>query len=129
MKKVNKIAQARWIAEYLANGGNKSRAAKTIGINKDTVTDWYKDPIFVQQVADAEEELYDGLKNALLERAKEKSDMLGIFFLKAKYPHIYDDNYRKIKWEQQKEDELRAKYPLPQIQIIAEPKLDEPKEP
>lgn len=129
MKPANKIKQAQFIAEYISNGGNKSAAAKTIGINRDTALKWFKnDPDFARRLEEAEEELYEGLKLALLERAKEKSDTLGIFFLKAKYPEIYDDNYRKIRWEQQKEDELRQKYPLPQIQIVAEPKLEEPKE-
>lgn len=127
-KKTDEIRQAQFLAEYINCMGSKSKAAKAAGISIDTVKTWCKKPEFAAQVAEAKKDLVDKLIAAGLERAVNKSDLLLMFFLKSFDSEQFDENYRRTKWEQNKEDELRQKYPLPQIQIISEPKLDTPKQ-
>jgi hypothetical protein len=124
----NRDAQARYISAHVECGGVKSRACDKSGVDRATLYTWLKsDDVFKQNLKDAEDKLYETLVAAGIERAARKSDTLLIFFLKARYPEIYDDNYRKVQWEKNAEAELRDQHPLPQIIVMGDPKPEQPK--
>lgn len=85
---------------------------------------WFKNEEFAAAVIEAEDEWYEVLRASLYKRAVEKSDVLGMFFMKARYPETYDDNYRARKLKSEIIDDIRKE--LPQITIEAQPKLSEP---
>ena len=124
----NKTRQARYIQSHLACYGVKREASRKSGIPLSTIMSWFaNDDAFCAEVKEAEDQLYEELFASGIKRAKEKSDTLAIFFLKARYPELYDDNYRKIQWEKNAEAELREKHPLPAIMVMADPKPEQPK--
>ena len=95
----NRLKQEQYIAAYIACGGVKLRAAKKVGAAYSNVKLWFEqDEWFKQRIEEAESEWLDGIRAALMKRAIEKSDTAAFFFLKAKYPEIYDDDVRKAKW-------------------------------
>lgn len=85
---------------------------------------WFKNEDFVFAVNEAEDEWYEVLRASLYKRAVEKSDVLGMFFMKARQPEIYDDNYRARKLKTEILEDIRRE--LPQITIEPQPKLSEP---
>ena len=119
-----KPIQEQFIIEYVSCGGVKSRAAKKCGVPYITAKMWFKNEEFANAVKEAEDEWYEVLRASLYKRAVEKSDVLGMFFMKARYPEIYDDNYRNKRFQ----DELIQKVKDSLAPIILEPqaKLDKP---
>lgn len=98
-RKTNLLAQEQFIAEYLANGGVKLRAANKLKISYSQVKKWFvDDEEFKARIAEAESQWMDGIRAALMKRAMEKSDTAAIFLLKAHDPEQYDDNIRKAKY-------------------------------
>ena len=85
---------------------------------------WFKNEDFATAVTEAEDEWYEVLRASLYKRAVEKSDVLGMFFMKARYPEIYDDNYRNKRFQV----ELIQKVKESLAPIILEPqaKLEKP---
>ena len=76
----------------LAELGTVTAACKACGIRRDSVYDWrLDDPAFGKGWEDAFATYYDGLEAVAFERAKEKSDLLMIFTLKAGKPEKYHD--------------------------------------
>lgn len=117
--------QDRYIEHHVACGGQKTAAAKKAGLEIRNVFRWFqKDEEFRARVKEAEDQLYEKLVAAGLKRAMEKSDTLTIFFLKARYPDIYDDNIRQKRFL----DEIvsKVKDSLPVIQLEPEEKLEKP---
>lgn len=71
----------------------KALAAEAIGRTTTTVWRWeQEDADFRAAVLDVEELNTDELEQMLRERAKEKSDLLGIFLLKGARPEKYREN-------------------------------------
>ena len=116
--------QEKFIIEYFNAGGVKIRAARAAEVPYQTVMNWFKDERFVTRITEIEGEWYEELRKEGLARAKSKSDVLLMFFLKARYPEIYDDNYRNKRFQ----DELIQKVKDSLAPIILEPqaKLDKP---
>jgi len=118
--------QEEFLAEYIENRGVKFRAARKLGLKYATVMSWFKKKYFLDRFNELEKMFKDGVEDACRARAIAKSDVLGIFFMKAEKPEIYDDNYRKIKWEKEAAEEMLKKYPLPRIQIVSSAPLEKP---
>lgn len=97
-KKVNVVAQDLFIQSYIANGGKKIQACKKAGIPYSTYKNWLKDPAFLERMDEARVHHVEELAHYGLQRAKEKSDTLYIFHMKALDPERFDDNIRKAKW-------------------------------
>ena len=73
--------------------GTMEGACKAAGISKIVVYDMLKKyPKFRAAWEDAKESFVDGLEEAGIKRAKERSDLLLMFFLKAHRPHLYREN-------------------------------------
>lgn len=124
----NRARQSKYIAAHVACGGVKLKACEQAGIDRSTLYKWLdQDKIFQKNLKNAEDRLYESLVAAGLQRAGLKSDILLMFFLKARFPEIYDDNYRKVQWEKKAEAELRELHPLPQILVQPMLKPDEPR--
>lgn len=114
IKSGKELRQEEFINEYLSNGGYKSTAAKAIGVHYDTIKSWFReDKQFKERLSEAEETFYEDLKRIAVSRAKEKSDTLMIFLLKALRPEVYDDNIRKLNY--MKDNDVSD---APEIQLI-----------
>ena len=95
-KKLSKKQKA-YAEYYVAEPVTKKEAAEHVGIVPQTASNWFKLDIFNAYIADLEECRLRLLEQALRARAVKKSDMLGIFFMKAADPEQYDDNIRKLR--------------------------------
>lgn len=74
----------------LAKYGSISAACRATGTGRQTHYDWLKaDPDYAQGFADANEERIERLEAEADRRAKEGSDVLLIFLLKAARPSVY----------------------------------------
>ena len=88
-----------WKEEFLeelqANGGFVQHACDAVGIVRST---FYRarqqDEAFAVAVADARDYGTESLEREVYRRAFAGSDLLAMFTLKARLPHIYRDNYR-----------------------------------
>jgi len=116
--------QEKFIVEYFLQGGVKTRAAKKADVPYRTVLHWFENEEFKKRIAEIEGEWYDELTKEGIARAKAKSDVLLIFFLKARFPEMYDDNYRARRLKAEIIDDIRKE--LPQITIEGQEKLREP---
>jgi len=99
VKKEISRKQREYVAVYISNGGNKSAACKVVGCSMRSVLYWHKQKLFKAYVQEQEQQWFDALRAQLMKRAMEKSDTLGIFFLKSHNPELYDDAIRKLKYE------------------------------
>ena len=78
--------------ETLRDGNSVATAAKRIGVSRKTVYEWRKaDDEFRAEWETALEEGTDGLEDVAIKRAKEGSDTLLIFMLKARRREVYAD--------------------------------------
>lgn len=87
-----------FVEEYVKNYGHRRKAAEAAGINYDDMAPFFKDESFLAVLKEAQERWHEELRNVAIERAKQKSDILLIFMLKALKPELYDDDVRKIAW-------------------------------
>ncbi len=87
------LSAAQFLAVYRRNG-NRREACEAVGINRGTYYDWRRDdPDFDAACKHAEQEALDSLEQVGWERARETSDTLLIFFLKAGRPAKYRDQH------------------------------------
>lgn len=78
----------------LAEGNSVARAARDIGYSRTQVYEWRKtDPEFAMAWEDAIEAGTDELEDHAVQRAKDGSDTLLIFMLKARRPERYKERY------------------------------------
>jgi transposase-like protein len=76
----------------LTEGASISRAAQAAGVPRSTLYLWRRtDKVFAEAMAEALETGTDLLEDEALRRAKEYSDALLIFLLKARRPYKYVD--------------------------------------
>lgn len=120
----NKLRQEAYIAAYIDCKGVKSQAAKKSGVPRDTAGYWFENEDFRRRIKEAEEVWYDELKASLLKRATDKSDTLGIFFLKAHDPETYDDNIRAKRFLEEIIGKIKES--LPVIDLFPQEKLQKP---
>ncbi len=81
--------------QSLIETGNVSASARVAGVNRQYAYEIRRsDPEFASQWEDAIEEGLDGLEEEARRRAKNESDTLLIFLLKAHRPKIYRDNLK-----------------------------------
>ncbi len=100
--------QELWLNEYLVSSGNKSAACRETKIHYDTMRLWFReDEEFVSLVSQREEQMFDELAACVLERAKDKSDTLAIFLMKAHNRDKYDDNFAHKKMLREAVEEIR----------------------
>lgn len=86
--------KARFLAAFREDG-TVTHAAKIAAIDRATVYRWLEDDdAFAKDYADAKEEGIESLERVARERAKNKSDVLLIFLLKAARPDIYADRVK-----------------------------------
>jgi len=79
----------------MASSGTIGEACKKAGISRRTAYLWREDdPHFSDLWDDAYEDYIDQIESKGMERASTKSDLLLMFFLKAKRPHIYRETVR-----------------------------------
>jgi len=82
---------AKFLAEF-AKCGVRGLAADRVGLRRHTMRDWIeKYPKFKEKFEEIQERFVDGLETVAIERAKEKSDSLLMFLLKAKRREDYGD--------------------------------------
>lgn len=75
--------------------GGQIAAADAVGISRTTVWEWRKDdPEFAEAYDSIEEQDTQELERAARKRAQGKSDLLAMFFLKARRPATYRDNVK-----------------------------------
>lgn len=118
--------QKAFIEQFLANGGVKFQAAKTMGLPYNTILQWFKHKYFMDELNAADQSFTDALRDVARRRALSRSDTLLIFLCKANWPEIFDDNYRKIKWEKEATEELQKKFPLPRLEMVVSLPLEKP---
>lgn len=95
-KKLNLKKQARFI-NALTDTGNVSRSASTAGIKRSTLYKWRnEDQDFASRWDEALEECTCALEGEAIRRAKEGSDTLLIFLLKALRPEKYGQAVRHV---------------------------------
>lgn len=97
-KPVNKELQDIFIETFYKNNGRVLKTCAEVGVSRQTWSNWQKMPDFIERLEEARARWVEDLRTALWGRAQEKSDMLGIFFLKAFDPEMYDDNIRKLRY-------------------------------
>ena len=93
--------ELRWnefITAYVDCGGRRYEAGKRLGLTKNVVSSYFKEPTFLDALSAATEHWHEDLRSVAIERAKTKSDILLIFLLKALRPDLYDDEVRKHVW-------------------------------
>lgn len=79
----------------LSNGGTVKEAREAAGISRSSIYDWRKaDEDFAAAWDHAYEEGTDELETEAVRRAKDGSDTLMIFLLKARRPEKYRDNVK-----------------------------------
>ena len=111
-RKSSKIKQDKYIAEYVSNGGVKKHAAKKLKIPYQTVIYWHNNDKEFNERLDAEKSIwYEALKASMMKRAMQKSDTLGIFFLKAEFPEKYDDFVRRNRFMDEIVEEVKKSLP------------------
>jgi hypothetical protein len=102
MKSNTPIKQRNYLNALVSNKGNVEKAAKEAGINRSTAYRWTSsDPDFQH----LKQTVADDLTQEAIRRAKEGSDVLTIFLLKALSPEIYDDRVRLWKMEREAANE------------------------
>lgn len=94
----NETQWTEYIAMYLEKKGIRTYAARELGIPYPTVRKWFKDPKFLEQLAEVQDEFNDLVIQGLRNRAETKSDTAAFGYLKAMDPEKWDDNIRKAKW-------------------------------
>ncbi len=124
-RKLTKEDRARYIQAYFDCDGVMRRAAKKAKIGYDTARRLHADPSFQEQIDELERIRIEDLEEIGILRARAKSDVLLIFFLKAFNPEKYDDNIRKKRFMDEILDEVRAQ--LPRIQAQVMPKMEDTK--
>ena len=121
----NKTKQKAYVAAYLENLGVKAAARRATGIQQHTVEKWERDdPEFKVMLEACELEWFEKLKAAGIARAGKRSDTLLIFFLKSKFPEMYDDSIRRMHHEQKNFEANKDKFILPRIEVNIIPKSE-----
>lgn len=80
------------LLDALRGGGSVKAACRAEGIGRTTFYRWKDDPALGPEIADAIEEGTDDLEDVAVARAKDHSDTLLIFLLKARRPGKYRDS-------------------------------------
>lgn len=115
------VRQTQYIAAHIACNGVKAKAARKSGINIGTVEYWFREnESFARSVKLAEQEICADLIGVGIKRAKERSDVLLMFFCKAFMPEMFDDNVRRKQFIEEIVDEVAKK--LPEIKAKVLPK-------
>jgi len=71
--------------------GHISNICRAIGINRDTFYNWLKaDPAFSMSLVEAEGELNDDIRDALIQKAADGDMAAIIFYLKKRHPDFLD---------------------------------------
>lgn len=106
---VKSIAQKRFLATY-RNCANIRASCDAVGIARNTFYKWRdEEPEFAAQLDDLGEDATESLEQIGWERAKDSSDTLLIFFLKARRPEIYRDRHLVEvlkRYEEMSDDDL-----------------------
>lgn len=92
--------QKKFLEYYLESGEKKSSGIRA-GVTPPTVHNWFKKQYFLDALEEAQTDYLLDLRAAAMKRAREKSDTLAIFFLKAARPELYDDAIRKMLLERE----------------------------
>lgn len=98
-KKDTRYKAGAWEDAFLkayAASGSVTLAAKAAGIDRNTVYHWKRDyPEFAARFELAKEEAIGILEGTMMQRAREKSDVLLIFALKSLKPEVYGDRVKQ----------------------------------
>ena len=70
--------------------GHITNICAAIGIARSTFYDWMKDPTFAMQLMDAEAELNDEIRDALIRKAADGDLGAIIFYLKKRHPDFLE---------------------------------------
>lgn len=95
----NEVLQAEFIAAYLDCHGRVGKACERVGVHRNTVLGWRKQPEFAAKLRAAKKEMEEELFECAVQRGLAKSDTLLMFALKALNGPRFDDNIRKAEWE------------------------------
>lgn len=96
-----------------------AKACRDLKMARSTVHRWMKvDPDFAREMEEIEHEVHEELRQAMIQRAIEKSDVLAIFFMKAYAPEKYDDNIRKKQFLSEIVDEVTKQIPRATAEVI-----------
>ena len=85
------IKRDRAIELWRQTKGHISNICSAVGIARSTFYDWMKDPGFVQKIIDAEAELNDDVRDALIQKIAEGDMTAIIFYLKSRHPDLKQD--------------------------------------
>lgn len=86
--KVNKmtIKKERAVELWRETKGHISDICRSIGISRTTFYEWMKDGEFAQALIDAESELNDDVRNALIQKIADGDMTAIIYYLKNRHP-------------------------------------------
>ena len=94
----NLIRQEQFIAEYIENGGLRSKAAAKLDIPERTVNLWFQDKRFRGRLSKATSKWRELLHAAGMRRALAGSDRLLEYFL-TRFDTNFDPGIRRLKYE------------------------------
>jgi hypothetical protein len=87
-------AKARALAAF-REGGTVVAACQAAGVSRRSWYNWFaEDPEFARAALDANEAIADELEAEAIQRAKDGSDSLIMFLLKARRPKVYRETHR-----------------------------------
>lgn len=92
------VKQDLYLNALLLNSGNKTSAALAAGVSYRQAFRWHNLPHFKAHYEMRKHFWISELEAHGLKRAKDKSDLLLMFFLKAMDRERYDDNIARIKY-------------------------------
>ena len=93
---MGKVSDAEIIAVLLTNGGNKSDCARRLGVDRKTVQNRFRDPVFVDAFEDAKQ-ARETLVNDLQRSATVKALEFAIEILDAPILSAYEPDGMRLK--------------------------------
>lgn len=105
----------------LSELGTLTAGCKAARVSPHTIYKWRdEDEAFAEEEAQAREACADGLEEALVRRAKRKSDVAAIFMLKAMRPEKYRETINLNVNVRQQAEKIAAELGLDPAEVIAE---------
>jgi len=93
IKRISHPKKKRFLSLWRSSQGNITRCSKATRIDRITYYNWIKsDPVFAELVGEAQAELNDEMRSALIKKGRSGDMTAIIFYLKSRHPD-FKPNY------------------------------------
>lgn len=98
IQQIQQIKKDKFVAFYRESRGHISNCARAVGIDRGTYYNWLeKDDDFARDIAEAEAELNDDMKELLIQNAADNNMTAIIFYLKNRHPEFKQSNNTNVQ--------------------------------